>query len=214
MYREHCVANKLSLNSRVDLDDSFQQLHLRTTTFLLNHKISLHFKNRTLFIDLQDSSTQFEFYSSFCSHADFSNLSSVSEIMSVLLKSGQSTSQKEAVEKMKDCRSIRQHWCRSTVMPEYGLSVIYDRLKPRSHTKLPKYPWTTRNPIYVFLSHCWRLHAFYYHILLFSLRFGEKINSLSEIDWNSIGFIINLLSIILFKQWFVLLLAFLSNSSC
>ncbi|CAN6840136.1 unnamed protein product [Brassica oleracea var. botrytis] len=69
--------------------------------------------------------------------------------MSVLLKSSQSASREEAVEEMKDCRSITQHWCRSTVMPERGPSIFQDRLKPKSHTKLPKYPWTTRNPIYV-----------------------------------------------------------------
>ncbi|KAF2607969.1 hypothetical protein F2Q68_00044360 [Brassica cretica] len=38
--------------------------------------------------------------------------------MPVLLKGGQSTSQEEAVEEIKDCRSITQHWCRSTVIPE------------------------------------------------------------------------------------------------
>ncbi|CAF1905017.1 unnamed protein product [Brassica napus] len=69
--------------------------------------------------------------------------------MPVLLNSGQSASQEEAVEEIKDCRSITQHWCRSTVMPERGSSIFQDRFKPRSHTKLPKYPWTTRNPIYV-----------------------------------------------------------------
>ncbi|WZZ44007.1 hypothetical protein YC2023_040266 [Brassica napus] len=78
----------------------------------------------------------------------------VANVMPVLLKSGQFASREKAVEEMKDCRSMKQHWCQSTVIPEYGLSVIYDRLKPRSHTKLPKYPWTTKNPIYVFLSHC------------------------------------------------------------
>ncbi|KAF2584477.1 hypothetical protein F2Q70_00036159 [Brassica cretica] len=52
--------------------------------------------------------------------------------------SGQSASQEEAVEEMKDCRSITQHWCRSTVMPERGPSIFQDLLKPRSHTKLPK----------------------------------------------------------------------------
>ena len=106
---------------------------------------------------------------------------------------------------------MKQHWCRSTVMPECGSSIIQDGLKPRSHTKLPKYPWMTRNTIYVSLSHCWRLQAFYYPTLFFSLRFGEKINYPSEIDWNSIGFIIDFLSIILFILWFVLLLLCLSN---
>ncbi|KAF3538158.1 hypothetical protein F2Q69_00021693 [Brassica cretica] len=69
--------------------------------------------------------------------------------MPVLLKSDQSASREEAVEEIKDCRSITQHWCRSTVMPERGPSIFQDRLKHRSHTKLPKYPWATRNPIYV-----------------------------------------------------------------
>jgi len=138
----------------------------------------------------------------------------VSEVIPVLLKSGQSASREEAVEKRNICRSMQNSWHRSIWMPERGASIFQDHLKPKSHTKLPKYPWTTRNPIYVFLSHCWRQQAFYYPILLFSLRFGEKINSPSEIDWNSIGFIIDFLSIILFRLWFVLLLACLSNSSC
>ena len=157
--------------------------------------------------------TRYSFTLDFQCHRFEVNQHPVAELTPVLLKSCQSATQEEAVEEMKDCRSITQHWYRSTVMPEYGLSVIYDRLKPKSHTKLPKYTWTTRNHIYVFLSRCWRLHAFYYPILLFSLRFGEKINSPSEIDWNSIGFTIDL-SIILFRLWFVLLLACLSNSSC
>ncbi|KAF3488432.1 hypothetical protein F2Q69_00052510 [Brassica cretica] len=42
----------------------------------------------------------------------------VDEVIPVLLKSGQSVSQEEAFEEIKDCRSITQHWCRSTVMPE------------------------------------------------------------------------------------------------
>ena len=72
----------------------------------------------------------------------------VADVMSVVLKSRQSASREEVVEEMKDCRSMKQHWCRSTVMPEYGLSIFYDRLKPRSNHKLPKYPWMTINPIY------------------------------------------------------------------
>ncbi|KAF3561478.1 hypothetical protein DY000_02012517 [Brassica cretica] len=74
----------------------------------------------------------------------------VADVMPVLLNSGQFASREAAVEEMKDCRSMKQHWCRSTVMPEYGLSIFYDRLKPRSNHKLPEYPWTTSNPIYVF----------------------------------------------------------------
>ncbi|KAF3515038.1 hypothetical protein F2Q69_00004737 [Brassica cretica] len=34
----------------------------------------------------------------------------VAEVMPVLLKSGQSASREEAVEEMKDCRSMKQHW--------------------------------------------------------------------------------------------------------
>ena len=29
-------------------------------------------------------------------------------------------------------------------------SIFYDRLKPISKQKLPEYPWTTRNPTYIF----------------------------------------------------------------
>ncbi|KAF3531558.1 hypothetical protein DY000_02039759 [Brassica cretica] len=51
----------------------------------------------------------------------------VADVRPVLLKSGQSSLRGEAVEEMKDCRSMLQHWCRSKVMPEYGLSIFYDR---------------------------------------------------------------------------------------
>ncbi|KAF3531557.1 hypothetical protein DY000_02039758 [Brassica cretica] len=44
----------------------------------------------------------------------------VADVRPVLLKSGQSSLRGEAVEEMKDCRSMLQHWCRSKVMPEYG----------------------------------------------------------------------------------------------
>uniref|UniRef100_A0A0D3CSV0 Uncharacterized protein n=1 Tax=Brassica oleracea var. oleracea TaxID=109376 RepID=A0A0D3CSV0_BRAOL len=37
----------------------------------------------------------------------------VAEVMPVLLKSDQSASREEAVEEMKDYRSMKQHWCRS-----------------------------------------------------------------------------------------------------
>ncbi|WZZ76395.1 hypothetical protein YC2023_087765 [Brassica napus] len=66
-----------------------------------------------------------------------------SEVMPVLLKSGQSASRKEAVEKMNACRSMVHLWCRSTFIPECGPSIFYDRLKPRSSHKLPRCPWTT-----------------------------------------------------------------------
>ncbi|KAF2571906.1 hypothetical protein F2Q70_00004172 [Brassica cretica] len=67
----------------------------------------------------------------------------VAEVMHVLLKSSQSASREEDVEEMKDCRSTVHPWCQSTVMPEYGTSIFYDRLKPRSNHKLPEYPSTT-----------------------------------------------------------------------
>ena len=51
----------------------------------------------------------------------------VAAVMPVLPKSGHSASREEAVEEMKDSRSMLQHWGRSTVMPEYGLSIFYDR---------------------------------------------------------------------------------------
>ncbi|KAF3541686.1 hypothetical protein F2Q69_00021940 [Brassica cretica] len=51
----------------------------------------------------------------------------VANVMPVLLKSSQYASQEEAVYEMKDCRSMLQHWCRSTVIPEYELSIFYDR---------------------------------------------------------------------------------------
>ena len=54
----------------------------------------------------------------------------VPAVMPVLPKSVHSASREEAVEEMKDCRSTLQHWCRSTVMPEYGLSIFYDRWSP------------------------------------------------------------------------------------
>ena len=75
----------------------------------------------------------------------------VIEIIPGLLKIGQSVSREEAVKEMKDCRStvhpwcgsMVHPWCGSTVMPEYGPSIFYDRLKPRSNHKLPEYLWTT-----------------------------------------------------------------------
>lgn len=74
----------------------------------------------------------------------------VAEVMHVLLKSGHSASREEAVEKRNVCRSMQNSWYRSIWMPECGLSIFYDQLKPRSNHKLPEYLWTTRNLIYVF----------------------------------------------------------------
>ncbi|KAF3557370.1 hypothetical protein F2Q69_00013039 [Brassica cretica] len=59
----------------------------------------------------------------------------LADVMPALLKSGQSASREKAVEEMKDCRSMKHPCHRSTVMPEYRLSIFYDRLMPISHTK-------------------------------------------------------------------------------
>ncbi|KAF3599822.1 hypothetical protein F2Q69_00036394 [Brassica cretica] len=71
--------------------------------------------------------TRYIFELAFQCHRFEVNQHPVADVMPVLLKSGQSASQEKAVEEMKDCRSTTQHWCRSTVMPEYGLSIFYDR---------------------------------------------------------------------------------------
>uniref|UniRef100_A0A0D3DAM0 Uncharacterized protein n=1 Tax=Brassica oleracea var. oleracea TaxID=109376 RepID=A0A0D3DAM0_BRAOL len=46
------------------------------------------------------------------------------DVIHVLLKSGQSASREEAVEEMQDCRLMKQHWGRPTVISEYGLSIF------------------------------------------------------------------------------------------
>ncbi|KAG5383413.1 hypothetical protein IGI04_034883, partial [Brassica rapa subsp. trilocularis] len=64
----------------------------------------------------------------------------VSEVMHVLLNIGQSTSREEVVEEMNDCRSMKQHWHRSTVMPERGPIIISratEAHKPQEITKIP-----------------------------------------------------------------------------
>ena len=71
------------------------------------------------------------------------NQHSVANVIPVLLKCGQSASREDAVEEMKGCRSTVHPWCRSTMTPEYGPSIFYDRLNPISNQKLPEYPWTT-----------------------------------------------------------------------
>ena len=88
-----------------------------------------------------DKSYRFEL--AFQCHRFEVNQHPVAEVISVLLKSGQSDSRDEAIEEMKDCRSMVHPWCRSTVMPERGPSIFQNRLKPKSNHKLPEYPWTT-----------------------------------------------------------------------
>ncbi|KAF3486368.1 hypothetical protein F2Q69_00052339 [Brassica cretica] len=55
--------------------------------------------------------TRYIFSLDFQFHWFEDNQHPVAEVMPVLLKTGQSASQEEAVEEMKDCRSITQHWC-------------------------------------------------------------------------------------------------------
>ncbi|KAF3590170.1 hypothetical protein DY000_02022017 [Brassica cretica] len=116
----------------------------------------------------------------------------VAEVMSVLLKRGQSASRKEAVQEMKDCRPMKQNWCRSTVMPEYGLSIFYDRLKPISNQKLPEYAWTTKNPIYVIYKPL-LLATLAKLSLIHRSRLGEKGGTPSESFWNSFRVLLELL---------------------
>uniref|UniRef100_A0A0D3AT77 Uncharacterized protein n=1 Tax=Brassica oleracea var. oleracea TaxID=109376 RepID=A0A0D3AT77_BRAOL len=67
------------------------------------------------------------------------NLHPVAGVMLALLKSGQSASREEAVEEMKDCRSMKQHWCRSTVMPEYGVPMVTPiEMKQEQFDLIPK----------------------------------------------------------------------------
>ena len=122
----------------------------------------LHIRVRCLTIDgdlttvrlSQYFDTRQSFQLAFQFHLSAVNQHPVAEVMPILLNSGQSALREEAVEEMKDCRSTVHPCHRSTVMPERGPRIFQDLLKPRSHTKLSKCPWTTINPIYIFLSHC------------------------------------------------------------
>ncbi|KAF3602781.1 hypothetical protein F2Q69_00036373 [Brassica cretica] len=78
--------------------------------------------NPLTWIDIRSKPITTTFELAFQCHRFEVNQHPVPEVMPVLLNSVQSASQKEVVEDMKDCRSITQHWCRLTVMPEYGLS--------------------------------------------------------------------------------------------
>ncbi|KAF3605368.1 hypothetical protein DY000_02047916 [Brassica cretica] len=49
-----------------------------------------------------------------------------SDVMPVLLKSGQAVSRERAVEEMRELRSTVNPWCRSTVIPENGASIFQD----------------------------------------------------------------------------------------
>ncbi|KAF3501019.1 hypothetical protein F2Q69_00043290 [Brassica cretica] len=61
--------------------------------------------------------TRYSFDLAFQFHRFEVNQHPVAEVMPVLLKCGQSASREEAVEEMNDCRSIKHHWYRSTVIP-------------------------------------------------------------------------------------------------
>ncbi|WZY87919.1 hypothetical protein YC2023_044654 [Brassica napus] len=62
------------------------------------------------FILRQYFATRYIFELDFLCHRFEVNQHHVAEVMPVLLKSGQSASQEEAVEEMKDCRSMKQNW--------------------------------------------------------------------------------------------------------
>ena len=94
--------------------------------------------------------TRYIFELDFQCHQFEVNQHHVAEVMPALLKSGQSTSREEAVEEMKDCRSMKHHWYRSIVIPENSPSLFRDQFRPRSYHILPIYPWTTWNPILLF----------------------------------------------------------------
>ena len=115
-----------------------------------------------------------------------------------LLKNGMSASREKTVEEMKDCRSTTDLWCPSTVIPEDGLSLFHDRLKPRSHHILPECPWKTQNPIYVFskpllMARLYSIHCSYF-------RIGEKRGTPSESSWNSIGFCFYILYLFIYSS--------------
>ena len=76
------------------------------------------------------------------------NKNPMSEALPVFLESGTCASREEAVEEMKESRSMVRPWCRSTVITEHGTSLFHDRINPRSHHKLPRYLFMC------FLSHC------------------------------------------------------------
>ena len=145
--------------------------------------------------------TKQSFELSFQCHRSQVNKHHVAEVMPVLLKSGQSASREEAAEKRKPRRSMQHSARRSMEIPDRGPCIFYDCVKPRSDHKLLECLWTTRNPTYVIskplLTATLSLH---FSLLHYSCqKVGEKINSPSEIDWNSIDFIIAFYSIILFR---------------
>ncbi|KAF3511198.1 hypothetical protein F2Q69_00002530 [Brassica cretica] len=64
----------------------------------------------------------------------------VAEVMSVLLKSGTSSSQEETVEDMKECQSTTKPFCQSSEIQKDWTSIFKDRFMPRSHNNLPECP--------------------------------------------------------------------------
>ncbi|KAF3520635.1 hypothetical protein DY000_02059297 [Brassica cretica] len=56
--------------------------------------------------------TRYNFALAFQCHCSEVNQYPVADVMPVLLKSSQSATREEAVEEMKDCRSMKKHWCR------------------------------------------------------------------------------------------------------
>uniref|UniRef100_A0A0D3D4E4 Uncharacterized protein n=1 Tax=Brassica oleracea var. oleracea TaxID=109376 RepID=A0A0D3D4E4_BRAOL len=81
--------------------------------------------------------TRYIFELDFQCHQFEVNQHHVAEVMPALLKSGQSTSREEAVEEMKDCRSMKHHWYRSIVIPENSPSLFRDQFRPKIEFPIP-----------------------------------------------------------------------------
>lgn len=76
--------------------------------------------------------------------------------------------------------------CRSTLIPELGPSLIHDRIRSRSHQKLPYAPRQLRTLLMCFISQCLG-YAFLCCYFRFSFRLREKRGNPSNSSWNSFG---------------------------
>lgn len=100
------------------------------------------------------------------------------KVIPILLKSGLSNSREEAVEDVNKCRSKLIPWCCQKLMSE--VTTYYHNAHARLYTQFLQF---SKPLLTATLSTL-------YSILSFSS--GENINSTSEIDWNSLRFIIDL----------------------
>ena len=73
-----------------------------------------------------------------------------SEVILIVLKSGQSASPEEAVEEMKERRSTVHPWCRSTVIPEVGRAYFVTNLGPEVTTYYKNTPGRPETLLYHF----------------------------------------------------------------